>query len=200
MILAVSILLMLKVIATVGQHQHGSHGNSLGLDTLDDKTQGFIVSEDDILWEEIIASAKNMAETLFDADVPGKLGITRARTRRRRRQVSQDDIKDALCRDKNPGEFFRLVAGESHCRDVVACADHGLQAIRCPPGLAFSLRQQTCDWRAAVKDCNQVTCYFERSDPQSVISNTSEVAAPAGAAPLPHHGARVLALGRDRVR
>ena len=114
--------------------------------------------------------------------------------------MSQDDIKEALCRDKNPGEFFRLVAGESHCRDVVACADHGLQAIRCPPGLAFSLRQQTCDWRAAVKDCNQVTCYFERSDTQLVMSNTSEVAAPAGAAPLPHHGARVPALGRDRVR
>ena len=114
--------------------------------------------------------------------------------------MSQEDIKEALCRDKNPGEFFRLVAGDSHCRDVVACADHGLQAIRCPPGLSFSLRQQTCDWRAAVKDCNQVTCYFELSDPQSVISNTSEVAAPAGAAPLPHHGARVPALGRDRVR
>ena len=128
MILAVNILLMLKVISTVGQHQHGSHGNSLGLDTLDHKTQGFIMSEDDILLEEIIASAKNVAETLFDADVPGKLGITSARTRRRRRQVSQDDIKEALCRDKNPGEFFRLVAGESHCRDVVACADHGLQA------------------------------------------------------------------------
>ena len=128
MILAVNILLMLKVISTVGQHQHGSQGNSLGLDTFDHKTQGFIVSEDDILLEEIIASAKNVAETLFDADVPGKLGITSARTRRRRRQVSQDDIKEALCRDKNPGEFFRLVAGESHCRDVVACADHGLQA------------------------------------------------------------------------
>ena len=32
--------------------------------------------------------------------------------------------------DKNPGEFFRLVAGTSHCRDVVSCADGGLQAIR----------------------------------------------------------------------
>ena len=96
MILTVNILLMLKVIATVGQHQHGSHGNSLDLDTLDQKTQDFIVSEDDILLEEIIASAKNVAETLFDADVPGKLGISSTRTRRRRRQVSQDDIKEAL--------------------------------------------------------------------------------------------------------
>ena len=35
-----------------------------------------------------------------------------------------------LFKDKNPGEFFRLVAGAKHCRDVVACADGGLQAIR----------------------------------------------------------------------
>ena len=75
--------------------------------------------------------------------------------RRTRRQVSQDDIKEALCKDKGKGEFFRLVAGEAHCRDVVACSDNGLQAIRCPSGLAFDLRKQTCDWRAQVKDCNQ---------------------------------------------
>ena len=72
-----------------------------------------------------------------------------------KRQVSEEDIKQALCKDKNMGEFFRLVAGEEHCRDVVACGDHGLQAIRCPSGLAFSLRKQTCDWRAQVEDCNQ---------------------------------------------
>ena len=72
-----------------------------------------------------------------------------------KRQVSQEDIKEALCKDKGKGEFFRLVAGEAHCRDVVACSDHGLQAIRCPSGLAFDLRKQTCDWRAQVKDCNQ---------------------------------------------
>ena len=72
-----------------------------------------------------------------------------------KRQVSQDDIKEALCKDKGKGEFFRLVAGEAHCRDVVACSDHGLQAIRCPSGLAFDLRKQTCDWKAQVKDCNQ---------------------------------------------
>ena len=81
------------------------------------------------------------------------------------------------------GEFFRLVAGDTNCRDVVACSEGGLQvcfssryhyvqrgvsvlaalssltsttitslhqAIRCPPGLAFSLKKQTCEWRRAV--------------------------------------------------
>jgi len=71
-----------------------------------------------------------------------------------KRQVSEDDIKDALCKDKNPGEFFRLVAGGQSCRDVVACAENGLQAIRCPPGLAFDLDKQTCEWKNAVKNCN----------------------------------------------
>ena len=79
----------------------------------------------------------------------------------RKRQVNQEDIKEALCKDKNPGEFFRLVAGEHHCRDVVACADHGLQAIRCPPGLAFDLRKQTCEWRQEVgRKCKLSINYF----------------------------------------
>ena len=39
-------------------------------------------------------------------------------------------IRDALCKDKAPGEFFRLVAGDTHCRDVVACTESALQAIR----------------------------------------------------------------------
>ena len=69
---------------------------------------------------------------------------------REKRQVNQDDIRDALCKDKNPGEFFRLVAGSTHCRDVVSCAEQGLQAIRCPPGLAFDLGKQTCEWRQQV--------------------------------------------------
>lgn len=63
-------------------------------------------------------------------------------------------MDEALCNDKNPGEFFRLLAGDAHCQDVVACADHGLQAIRCPTGLAFDLRKQICDLRREVKDCN----------------------------------------------
>ena len=29
-----------------------------------------------------------------------------------------------------------------------------LQALRCPPGLAFSLKKQTCDWESAVTDCH----------------------------------------------
>jgi len=73
---------------------------------------------------------------------------------REKRAVSEDDIKDALCKDKNPGEFFRLVAGGQSCRDVVACAENGLQAIRCPPGLAFDLDKQTCEWKNQVKNCN----------------------------------------------
>ena len=33
----------------------------------------------------------------------------------------------------------------------------GLQAIRCPPGLAFDLEKQTCDWKWAVKNCDKKT-------------------------------------------
>ena len=33
----------------------------------------------------------------------------------------------------------------------------GLQAIRCPPGLAFDLEKQTCDWKWAVKNCDELT-------------------------------------------
>ena len=33
----------------------------------------------------------------------------------------------------------------------------GLQQIRCPPGLAFDLEKQTCDWKAAVNNCDQLT-------------------------------------------
>merc|ERR1711872_701298 len=73
---------------------------------------------------------------------------------RYKRGIDENDIKDALCKDKNPGEFFRLVAGSSHCRDVVSCTEGGLQAIRCPPGLAFDLDKQTCEWKASVKNCN----------------------------------------------
>jgi len=73
---------------------------------------------------------------------------------RYKREIDEDDIKNALCKDKNAGEFFRLVAGSTHCRDVVACAEGGLQAIRCPPGLAFDLEKQTCEWKQAVKNCN----------------------------------------------
>lgn len=31
----------------------------------------------------------------------------------------------------------------------------GLQALRCPHGLAFNLDQQTCDWKDNVKNCDR---------------------------------------------
>ena len=33
----------------------------------------------------------------------------------------------------------------------------GLQAIRCPAGLAFDIEKQTCNWKAAVKNCEART-------------------------------------------
>ena len=33
----------------------------------------------------------------------------------------------------------------------------GLQAIRCPSGLAFDIEKQTCDWKASVKNCESKT-------------------------------------------
>ena len=33
----------------------------------------------------------------------------------------------------------------------------GLQAIRCPAGLAFDIEKQTCDWKAAVSNCEAKT-------------------------------------------
>ena len=102
--------------------------------------------------EELLESSTTEEGRAYDNSQDKDAGELNVRIKR---QVSQEDIKEALCKDKGKGEFFRLVAGEAHCRDVVACSDHGLQAIRCPSGLAFDLRKQTCDWRAQVKDCNQ---------------------------------------------
>ena len=144
-------LLFLSVSCVTG-HQHTNHHTHTIMDQVMAAMprHADIVSESDILMEEIMSSTRNVDE-LFNADSPGKIGQPLAGARsRQRRQVDQDDIKDALCRDKNPGEFFRLVAGLAHCRDVVACADHGLQAIRCPPGLAFDLGKQTCEWKQEV--------------------------------------------------
>jgi hypothetical protein len=116
--------------------------------------QGKIVDESHILMEEILASAQGRKE-LFDSDVPNTKDTKEEKPDARyKRQVGQEDIRHALCQDKNAGEFFRLVAGTKQCRDVVSCADGGLQAIRCPPGLAFDLSKQTCEWRQLVKDCN----------------------------------------------
>ena len=144
----------LVTVSYVLGHQHSNHHTHTLIDQMihPGSRHAEIVSESDILMEEIMSSSRNV-DGLFDADVAGKIGQPLAGGRsRRRRQVDQDDIKNALCRDKSPGEFFRLVAGLAHCRDVVACADHGLQAIRCPPGLAFDLGKQTCEWKQEVSN------------------------------------------------
>merc|ERR1711863_244202 len=72
----------------------------------------------------------------------------------------EDDAKSheaKLCEDKSSGELFRLKSGSDSCRDVIQCTAAGLQAIRCPPGLAFDLEKQTCDWKWAVKNCDKLT-------------------------------------------
>jgi len=115
------------------------------------------IDESEILMEEVLESMKGVDE-YFDSDVVRADGAPLKKDSfikgKVKRQVDQQDIREALCKDKNPGEFFRLVAGIGNCRDVVACAEQGLQAIRCPPGLAFDLKKQTCEWRQAVKDCD----------------------------------------------
>jgi len=68
-----------------------------------------------------------------------------------------DETERKLCADKSAGELFRLKEGEENCRDVIQCTAAGLQAIRCPPGLAFDLEKQTCDWKWAVKNCDKKT-------------------------------------------
>merc|ERR1719494_318942 len=78
-----------------------------------------------------------------------------ARRRSKRQAVNEDDIRRAICSVAVlPGEFYRLVAGSVNCRDVVACNEDGLRALRCPPGLAFSLQDQACDWKQNVVDCH----------------------------------------------
>ncbi|ETN67708.1 hypothetical protein AND_000413 [Anopheles darlingi] len=66
----------------------------------------------------------------------------------------EESFEKELCKDKDAGEWFRLVAGEGdNCRDVIQCTSSGLQAIRCPAGLYFDIEKQTCDWKDAVKNC-----------------------------------------------
>ena len=45
----------------------------------------------------------------------------------------------------------------SDCSFNLLLSYQGLQAIRCPPGLAFDLEKQTCDWKWAVDNCDQLT-------------------------------------------
>merc|ERR1712241_335664 len=70
-------------------------------------------------------------------------------------QDADDEVKKKLCKDKEAGELFRLKGDD--CRNVIQCTAAGLQAIRCPPGLAFDLEKQTCDWKWAVKNCDKKT-------------------------------------------
>ncbi|XP_036345107.1 chitin deacetylase 1-like [Rhagoletis pomonella] len=66
----------------------------------------------------------------------------------------EESFEKELCKDKDAGEWFRLVAGEGdNCRDVIQCTSSGLQAIRCPAGLFFDIEKQTCDWKESVKNC-----------------------------------------------
>ncbi|KAL1396059.1 hypothetical protein pipiens_002753 [Culex pipiens pipiens] len=69
-------------------------------------------------------------------------------------EKKEESFEKELCKDKDAGEWFRLVAGDGdNCRDVIQCTSSGLQAIRCPAGLFFDIEKQTCDWKDAVKNC-----------------------------------------------
>jgi hypothetical protein len=80
-----------------------------------------------------------------------------AGSRQRRQSGSEDEDVANLCKDKGAGEWFRLNSGNDKCRDVIQCTAAGLQAIRCPAGLAFDIEKQTCDWKASVKNCDRKT-------------------------------------------
>lgn len=81
--------------------------------------------------------------------------------RKRRQSPTAPPLSYDVCRDRNPGEYFRLTP-EEDCRDVVRCSTQGLLALRCPTGLAFDVEKQTCNWKAAVKNCDieQSQCAF----------------------------------------
>merc|ERR1712106_92712 len=66
-------------------------------------------------------------------------------------------LERQLCSDKEAGLWFRLETGKNKCRDVILCTVSGLQAIRCPAGLAFDIEKQTCDWKTSVKNCDAKT-------------------------------------------
>merc|ERR1719234_614886 len=119
-----------------------------------------VPGEEEILMERVGAAVTRVLATKRDvATAPVLENVASEREMsnvggRMKRQVDQEDIRRALCRAATVGEFFRLVAGPVNCRDVVACTEDGLRALRCPPGLAFSLKKQTCDWQSAVTDCH----------------------------------------------
>ncbi|CAB4061388.1 unnamed protein product [Lepeophtheirus salmonis] len=69
--------------------------------------------------------------------------------------TEKEELERQLCEDKGAGEWFRLEAGKDKCRDVIQCTSSGLQAIRCPAGLAFDIEKQTCDWKNSVDNCEK---------------------------------------------
>merc|ERR1712029_946741 len=75
----------------------------------------------------------------------------------KRQEADEEELERQLCLDKGSGEWFRLETGEDKCRDVIQCTASGLQAIRCPAGLAFDIEKQTCDWKSSVKNCELKT-------------------------------------------
>lgn len=73
---------------------------------------------------------------------------------KRQEDKKEESFENEICKDKDAGEWFRLVAGEGdNCRDVIQCTSSGLQAIRCPAGLYFDIDKQTCDWKDSVNNC-----------------------------------------------
>lgn len=75
-------------------------------------------------------------------------------------ELASHDVDD-LCKDRPDNEYFRLTT-EDDCREVVRCdrADTGLirlALVKCPNSLAFDLDRQTCDWKANVKNCDQLS-------------------------------------------
>merc|ERR1711899_259380 len=83
--------------------------------------------------------------------------------------LSEDELlllsPEELCKDRLSEEYFRLKADYDggDCRDVVRCDRAGaagtirLAAVRCPAGLAFDIYRQTCDWKAKVDNCDQLS-------------------------------------------
>ncbi|CAG0881498.1 unnamed protein product [Darwinula stevensoni] len=78
------------------------------------------------------------------------------RVKRQDQGADATDFEKELCKNRLPGEWFRLVAATGdECRNVIQCTSSGLQAIRCPPGLYFDIEAQTCNWKDLVGNCNK---------------------------------------------
>merc|ERR1719370_53832 len=116
------------------QHNHGPMEKLKGAyksskDALKENIRSMVVDENQILLEEIVASAHGRSKKMFDSDVPNGSRDDKEddgddeeesddddeedsddEGGRAKRQVDQEDIRHALCKDKNAGEFFRLVA------------------------------------------------------------------------------------------